>query len=191
MKKLITIMLSFLLALCFCASAFAANTVHIGYYAILKDKFSPTDPLIMNHLVKYVGQNPQYYRFYNVYATHDHELDEYQSYRDSISLRINTIAMAYPMERTANGWKEIESTDLADGIIATGVNVKLSGAFGAVPSMIIVNDSLTGNKQLYENKNCTGFESLNMNTALVDILNITGPHPGWNSTISGSKGLPY
>lgn len=191
MKKIITIMLSFVLALCFSVTAFAANPVHIGYYAILKDKFSPTDPLIMNHLVKYVGQNPEYYRFYNVYASHNHELDEYHRYPDVISLRIHTAAMAYPVEPTAQGWKEIESTELADGIIATGVNVKLSGTFGATPSMIIVNDSLTGDKQLYINDKCTGFESLNINTALVDILNITGPHPGWASQISGSKGLPY
>ena len=49
----------------------------------------------------------------------------------------------------------------------------------------------TGNEKLYEKMDLNGFESLYMNTALVDILNITGPHPGWSRPISGSKGLPY
>lgn len=88
MKKLITLMLSCVIAACFSVAAFAAEVLDMGYYAILKDKFSPTDSLIMNHLVKYANQNPNYYRFYHVYATHTHELDEYTPSRDYISLSI-------------------------------------------------------------------------------------------------------
>lgn len=61
MKKLITLMLSCVIAACFSVAAFAAEVLDMGYYAILKDKFSPTDSLIMNHLVKYANQNPNYY----------------------------------------------------------------------------------------------------------------------------------
>ena len=191
MKKLITIMLSFVMALCFSISAFAAEVIDVGYYAIPKDKFSPTDPLIMNHLVRYDYQNSQYYRFYHVYATHTHELDEYTAGRDYARLIINTTAMAHPVEKTAYGWEEISTHDLDTGIICTGVNVKLSGSFGAKPSSIIVADSATGNEKLYEKMDLNGFESLYMNTALVDILNITGPHPGWSRPISGSISLHY
>lgn len=191
MKKLITLMLSCVIAACFSVAAFAAEVLNMGYYAILKDKFSPTDSLIMNHLVKYANQNPNYYRFYHVYATHTHELDEYTPSRDYISLSINATAMAHPVEKSGYGWKKIATHDLDTGIICTGVKVKLSGSFGAKPLSIIVVDSATGDEKLYEKYDLFDFEVLNQNTALVDILNVTGPHPGWSRPISGSKGLPY
>ncbi|MEE0329170.1 MAG: hypothetical protein UDN34_08780, partial [Phascolarctobacterium succinatutens] len=59
------------------------------------------------------------------------------------------------------------------------------------PISIIVVDSATGDEKLYEKYDLFDFEVLNQNTALVDILNATGPHPGWSRPISGSKGLPY
>lgn len=191
MKKLITIMLSFVLALCFSVSAFASEMTHIGYYAILKDKFSPTDPLITNHLVKYVGQNPEYYRFYEVYSAHEHEADEYQRYPDYISLSINVRSIAKPVKIVNGYWQDVKSDDLNNGLICTTNIIKLSGTFVAKPYIILVADSATRKNSLYEKTDCTGSESLNVNTALIDILNITGPHPGWNRQIAGSKGLPY
>lgn len=195
MKKIITIMLTFVFMLCFSVAAFAAQTYNIGYYAIPKANFSPKDPLIMNKLVRYDGQNPQYYRFFAVYATHDHDEDMYNRNPNFISLRIATNAAAYPVEKVANGWKNIKTYDLDTGIIIAGVDVKLSGAFAALPASITVQDSATGSKTLYQDmnppKDYPHYDTLNMNTALIDILNITGPHPGWDSKIGGSKRLPY
>ena len=192
MKKIITIMLTFIFMLCFSVAAFASQLYDVGYYAILKDRFSPTDPLITNHLVKYVGQNPEYYRFFQVYTSHDHADDEYQAYRESISLSIHTRAIVKPVEIVNGYWQDIKTHDLDTGTIAATVEVKLSGAFAAKPILLYVTDSATHNDELYlKTTGFTEYEQLNVNTALIDILNGTGPHPGWDSQIAGSKGLPY
>lgn len=191
MKKIITIIMSFILALCISSAALASGLIHVGYYAILKDKFSPTDPLLPNHLVRYVGQNPEYYRFYSVYTSHNHDSDTYTQYRESMSLSICTVSLMEPVEKVNGKWKEIQDHDINNGSICTGINVKLAGSFGAHPYSMTVYDSVDSETVLYENKQPKVMETLNVNTAIIDVLNITGPHPGWNSKIAGSTGLPY
>lgn len=191
MKKITTFILSLVLMLCMSSVALAGDMIHVGYYAILKDKYSPTDPLILNHVVRYVGQNPQYYRFFDVYTMHDHELDIYTRHRESISLSIYAIASLNPVEKINGTWQNITTHDLNTGAMVTDVDVKLAGTFAIRPGKLTVYESADLKKKLYENDQAQGNESLNVNTAIIDILNITGPHPGWSGKIDGSTGLPY
>ena len=195
MKKIITIIMTFVFMLCFSLSVSAAQTYNIGYYAIPKANFSPKDPLIANHLVRYNGQNPQYYRFYAVYATHDHQLDKYIPHEAYIEMKITTNTVAYPVERVAGNWKNIQSSNLNDGILVANVDIVPKGTFSAIPASITVLSSATNGTTIYQDNNppkdYKHTELLYMDTALIDILNITGPHPGRNSRIGGSAHLPY
>ena len=167
----------------FTVSAFAEEWTYLGRYAAKNDLFylHTTDALILNHLFPYNSKSAESHQLYDVYYFHDHSQEVYESTEayNHISIPIRTCIV--PLNIYG---KPMISDGVFCGQIFSDVIIHNAGIFEVKPVSFFIMDSST-KKEIFRASGEMQGQSLYADTAAAKIVEITGPHKGWDSPITG------